>query len=94
MTARKIRAVERNREYVEKIKRQCKCKFCNEARPQSLDFHHKDPETKRAKVSLLVKDGYSIKTIQAEIDKCEVVCANCHRVLHYNINRDRRNLKK
>ena len=93
MTTRKAKAVDRNREFIEQYKKNYKCKFCSEARPQALDFHHKDPEMKRAKVSLLVKDGYSIKTIEAEIAKCEVICANCHRVLHYNINRDRRNEK-
>jgi len=90
MTKRKAKAVQRNREFVAEYKKHCKCKFCGEKRSLALDFHHTDPSNKKAKVSTLVKDSYSIKTIQAEIDKCEIICANCHRVLHYNINRDRR----
>ena len=89
MNPRKAKAIKRNREWVAKYKQGLKCKFCKESRALCLDFHHKDPKTKKAKVSLLVSSSYSLAVIQAEIKKCEVVCANCHRVLHYNINKNR-----
>jgi hypothetical protein len=30
-------------------------------------------------VSEMIAGGYPVSTIQAEIDKCDVLCANCHR---------------
>jgi hypothetical protein len=43
-----------------------------------LDFHHRDPATKTAPVSNLLKA--SIPRLMTEIAKCEVICAICHRV--------------
>jgi hypothetical protein len=53
------------------------CIECCERDPRVLEFHHRDE--KDMAVSELVAGGYSIATIQAEIDKCDVLCANCHR---------------
>lgn len=89
ITTRKSKVIQRNKAWMAEYKKTCKCKFCNETRPQALDFHHRDPATKKAKVSALVKESYSLAVIKAEIEKCEILCANCHRVLHYVINRDR-----
>lgn len=55
------------------------CVDCGEANPIVLDFDHLDAETKLLEISKLVSRGYSINAIDAEIAKCEVVCANCHR---------------
>lgn len=41
-----------------------------------MQFDHRDPATKCADIRTL--RGHSWETIQAEIDKCDVVCANCH----------------
>jgi hypothetical protein len=45
-----------------------------------MDFDHKNPDEKSANVSSLVSRGASLARIQEEIDKCVVVCANCHRI--------------
>lgn len=50
---------------------------CGESDPVVLEFHHRY-EKDRA-VSEMVTGGYPTSTIQAEIDKCDVLCANCHR---------------
>jgi hypothetical protein len=53
------------------------CKDCGEKDPIVLEFDHKVPELKEYNISNMM--GYSWDKIKTEIDKCDVVCANCHR---------------
>ena len=57
----------------------CKCGYnkCVEA----LEFHHLDPTQKDFGI---VSKGYtrSWSKIKAELDKCILVCSNCHREIH------------
>ena len=39
-------------------------------------------EEKENKISVLVKSGYSLKTIRVELAKTDLVCRNCHGKLH------------
>jgi len=55
------------------------CVDCGEADPILLEFDHKDPSTKRAVVGSLARGGYPWATVEAELNKCEIRCANCHR---------------
>lgn len=48
-----------------------------------MDFDHHDPSTKVADVSQLVKKMVSWPKVEAEIAKCDLVCANCHRLRTY-----------
>ncbi len=54
------------------------CLDCGETHPACLDFDHVRGEKTMA-VSTLVRRGYAWKTIEREILKCDVRCANCHR---------------
>src|SRR5579875_2419722 len=54
------------------------CSDCGEDDIVVLDFDHVRG-TKRMAVAEMVRRGFAIATIQLEIDKCEVRCANCHR---------------
>lgn len=54
------------------------CIDCGETDIIVLDFDHIDPATKVKNVADLVSGG-SIDSLKAEITKCEIRCANCHR---------------
>lgn len=45
-----------------------------------MDFDHRDPSKKEANVGSLRRDGASLEALKTEIAKCDIVCANCHRV--------------
>jgi hypothetical protein len=48
--------------------------------PEAMDFDHLNASGKILSISTMVKKHFSKSRIIAEIAKCEVVCANCHRV--------------
>lgn len=54
------------------------CFDCGEADPLVLEFDHVRGE-KRRNVTDFARTYGSWETIRAEIEKCEVRCANCHR---------------
>ncbi|CUS05299.2 conserved protein of unknown function [Candidatus Promineifilum breve] len=54
------------------------CVECGETDPRVLEFDHIAGDKKMA-VSDMVRLGYGFETITAEISKCQVLCANCHR---------------
>src|SRR5699024_8503412 len=68
-----------NREKYRKTKEGKPCARCGGLFPQvCMDYDHIDPKSKRLCVAQMM--GYSWNAIQKEIDKCELVCANCHRI--------------
>ncbi len=59
------------------------CIYCGEEDSRCLEFHHSDPESKDHTVGQMISDGYQLRKIRREIAKCEIVCRNCHREIHY-----------
>ena len=57
----------------------CGYKKCIEA----LEFHHVDPNGKDFSVA---GKSLSFERMKKEVDKCILVCANCHKEIHYSIN--------
>lgn len=54
------------------------CADCGETDPVVLEFDHVRG-VKAANISRMVSDLVGLGRIEAEIEKCDVVCANCHR---------------
>lgn len=60
-----------------------KCQNCGYDKNMSaLDFHHVNPETKKFQLDQRSLSNLSMKSIMNEFEKCEVLCANCHREHH------------
>lgn len=66
--------------YARDFRNNNKCKFCPEDNGICLIFHHKDGSDKKDNISRLYK--YGIKAVKAEIEKCDLVCHNCHSIIH------------
>lgn len=58
------------------------CATCGERHPACLDFHHIGDD-KEAGIAKAARSGWGLERLKAEIAKCEVLCSNCHRKLHY-----------
>ena len=67
----------RNQQFVRDYLKEHPCLDCGESDPVVLDFDHLRDKIKD--ISYLASRQFSIATIQKEIEKCEVVCSNCHR---------------
>ena len=60
-----------------------KCEVCGYGKcMDALEFHHVDPTEKEFSVSAELGTS-SWEKIQIELDKCVLLCANCHRETHY-----------
>lgn len=65
------------------LKKSLKCNRCGFSHPAALDFHHKDKDQKLFNISKQYHGNPKLKDeILNEISKCEVLCANCHRIEH------------
>lgn len=56
----------------------CKSSF----HPAVYEFHHRDPSEKDRDPSKML--NLTWERLTKELDKCDLLCANCHRVTHHN----------
>ena len=62
-----------------------KCEICEEGHPATLQFHHRNPEEKEFSLSTKTLSATKLfpwEIILKEIQKCQLLCANCHAKLH------------
>lgn len=65
-----------------------KCKICghefNGNNGFVFDLHHIDPSKKKFSLNRQTLSRKSLKEVWEEFEKCELLCANCHRYLHHS----------
>ena len=65
-----------------------KCSICGYDKqvPSAYDFHHLDPNEKDFGISHRLKYvNFDFELLKVEVDKCILVCKNCHAETHHNI---------
>tara|TARA_B100001778_G_scaffold83127_1_gene67448 strand:+ start:65 stop:454 length:390 start_codon:yes stop_codon:yes gene_type:complete len=78
-TKKKLQKTYRNIIWMYKKERGC-C-HCGVIDPRVLDFHHRD--TKDFSIAEQSKRGYGKQRLLEEMEKCDILCANCHRIEHF-----------
>ena len=69
-----------------------KCSSCGYNKNLSaLEFHHTDPSVKEFALDLRIFSNLSDAKLNIELEKCQLLCANCHREVH-NPDKNRWNL--
>lgn len=71
------------RRWLDEYRSTLSCVKCGESHPACLDFHHRDSKTKEFGLGNISGWGYGKQKLLREIEKCEVLCANCHRKAHF-----------
>lgn len=57
------------------------CKLCGYSKSYAaLQFHHRDPAQKEVTISKI--RSRSFERIREELDKCDLLCSNCHAEIH------------
>lgn len=72
--------IHRNRKWLYELlkTKQCEWEGCTINDPDMLVFDHINPDEKRHYVSTMVHSSFGLKSIQEEVAKCRVLCANHH----------------
>jgi len=69
---------------MQRIKAERGCLYCGTCHPLVLDFHHRNPADKSFTISQIPTTN--IPKLLAEVEKCDVVCRNCHMLVHAGID--------
>ncbi len=71
------------RDFIDDLKKAGACIRCGIADYRVLDYHHRDPGQKEIGLSWAWKQRIGKQATLDEIAKCDLICANCHRILHW-----------
>ncbi|NDF98627.1 MAG: hypothetical protein EB101_06825 [Chitinophagia bacterium] len=69
------------------------CTKCGQRHPATLDFHHVKKDRSNKSVNTLAKNA-QYQRVMEEIKKCVVLCANCHRIHHWEERKAKKAARK
>jgi hypothetical protein len=76
------RQKQRKHQWINDFKAEKGCSTCKESDFNCLEFHHLNRSEKEYDISRMVSDNVGDERILKEIERCIVLCANCHRRHH------------
>jgi hypothetical protein len=74
----------RLRDWLDTLKQTLQCADCGFNDYRAIEFHHPDSQEKDFAIGEMIKDNRSIAAVEREIAKCVALCANCHRIEHFD----------
>lgn len=75
--------IARYRKWIEDYKGERQCENCGLSDYRVLDFHHHDELVNKDFEVANFRVGF--ERLKREIEKCVLLCANCHRIEHYEL---------
>jgi hypothetical protein len=73
-------SVYRNRKFVDDYLKIHPCIDCGNSDVRVLEFDHVRGQ-KETNISNIIRNGWTLERLISEIEKCEVRCCNCHRIV-------------
>ncbi|MCU0678509.1 MAG: hypothetical protein MUF19_02920 [Candidatus Pacebacteria bacterium] len=73
----------KRRSVIDERKEALGCERCGIKDARVLEFHHRDSQTKDFAIADYYYHQFGLGRLENELAKCSVLCANCHRILHY-----------
>ena len=73
----------RYRQWVTDYKKENKCCKCGVEDHRVLEFHHLDSKNKEFDIGFAIHGRCGMERIKREMEKCIIICSNCHKILHY-----------
>jgi hypothetical protein len=71
------------KQWLETYKKANRCKKCSMSDYRCLEFHHLNPKEKDYNIGKMITNKTSLSNLQKEVSKCIIICANCHRIEHF-----------
>lgn len=71
-----------------------KCSRCgyDESR-LALQFHHRDRSKKTFEISVAIGWNWTFESLKPELDKCVILCANCHKIVEHEYHVSKQKVK-